>query len=168
MKARRAARRLAVDVLYEAEIRTTAPVQAFRAQQQGGWVVPTAEDADETPAVTDPEREVVDYAFALVEGVQAHQDEIDSLIETYADRWALRRMPVVDRNVARIALFELLWRDDVPVAVAINEAVELAKSLSTDDSGRFINGLLGRIVETQPSLAKKGRLPSQQEQSSPS
>jgi transcription antitermination protein NusB len=83
----------------------------------------------------------------LVEGVQANQADIDALIATHADRWALSRMPVVDRNVLRMALFELLWCDDVPPAVAINEAVELAKSLSTEDSGRFINGLLGRIAE---------------------
>ena len=79
--------------------------------------------------------------------MQAHQADIDALITTHADRWALNRMPVVDRNLLRIALFELLWCDDVPVPVAINEAVELAKALSTEDSGRFVNGLLGRIAE---------------------
>ncbi|MFP5298419.1 MAG: transcription antitermination protein NusB, partial [Actinomycetota bacterium] len=65
----------------------------------------------------------------------------------YADRWAIERMPVIDRNLIRMALFEVLWGDQVPVPVAINEAVELAKALSTEDSGRFINGLLGRIIE---------------------
>jgi N utilization substance protein B len=97
----------------------------------------------------DPDAGAVDYARELVGGVQAHQSSIDRLIERYADRWALERMPVVDRAVLRIALFELLWGGNVPVPVAINEAVELAKSLSTDDSGRFINGLLGRIVDDE-------------------
>jgi N utilization substance protein B len=104
--------------------------------------------ADDEPG---PERvlsdEAVAYAEAVVHGVQSHQADIDALIARYADRWAIQRMPVVDRTLLRIALYELLWRDDIPVAVAINEAVELAKELSTDDSGRFINGLLGRVVE---------------------
>jgi N utilization substance protein B len=81
--------------------------------------------------------------------VQAHQADIDRLIALYADRWAIERMPVVDRSLLRIAIYELLWRTDIPVPVAINEAVELAQELSTDDSGRFINGLLGRIVEQE-------------------
>ncbi|HVM35229.1 MAG TPA: transcription antitermination factor NusB, partial [Actinomycetota bacterium] len=78
-----------------------------------------------------------------------HQAELDELIVRYADRWAIDRMPVIDRSLVRMALFELLHSDDVPVAVVINEAVELAKELSTDDSGRFVNGLLGRIAERE-------------------
>jgi transcription antitermination factor NusB len=127
-----------------------SPVEAFDAQESGGWVVPAGDDDSEQPAPgSQVDSDAVRYARGLVEGVQAHQTEIDSLIESYADRWALQRMPVVDLSVLRIALFELLWDNDVPVAVAINEAVELAKSLSTDDSGRFINGLLGRIVDEE-------------------
>ena len=103
--------------------------------------------ASDDVAVTDPSAEALAYARDLVEGVQAHRADIDELIARYADRWELQRMPIVDRNLLRIGLFELLWGADVPVAVAINEAVELAKAMSTDDSGRFINGLLGRIVE---------------------
>src|SRR5918996_1150438 len=147
MKERRVARRLALDVLYEAEIRDVLPAEAFEAHRSGGWVVAGTED---DPG---PERRLSDdsvaYAEALTRGVQAHQADIDALIARYADRWAIQRMPVVDRTLLRIAMYELLWRDDIPVAVAINEAVELAKELSTDDSGRFINGLLGRIAETR-------------------
>ena len=102
------------------------------------------EEAGET---AEPSAEALARARLLVEGVQEHQADIDALIAAHADRWALNRMPVVDRNLLRIALFELLWCDDVPVPVAINEAVELAKALSTEDSGRFVNGLLGRIAE---------------------
>ena len=94
-----------------------------------------------------PSDEIVDYATKLIEGVQEHAPEIDRLIDKSAERWALERMPVVDRNLLRMGAFELLWMADVPTAVVINEAVELAKSLSTDESGRFVNGILGRIAQ---------------------
>ncbi|MGH2805938.1 MAG: transcription antitermination factor NusB [Actinomycetota bacterium] len=152
MQARRAARRLALDVLYEAEIRDVLPRDAFELRRSGGWVLPTTDDeASPEEAGEEPTEEALAYARYLTEGVEDHHADIDELITRYADRWAIQRMPVVDRNVIRIALFELLWADDVPVAVAINEAVELAKSFSTDDSGRFVNGLLGRIAETELS-----------------
>jgi transcription antitermination protein NusB len=144
---RRAARRLALDVLYEAEIRDELPVDRLAAHQSGGWVVPSAED--DTVEGGEPGPEVSAYARVLIEGVQEHQADIDALIARFADRWAIERMPIVDRTLIRIGVFELLWRDDVPTAVAINEAVELAKSLSTDDSGKFVNGLLGRVAENE-------------------
>jgi N utilization substance protein B len=93
------------------------------------------------PAEPDP------YAVELARGVEDHREEIDTLIRKFADRWSLERMPVIDRNVLRIAVFELAHRPEVPVGVAISEAVELAKRYSTDDSGRFVNGMLGRIAE---------------------
>ena len=149
MKARRAARRLALDVLYEAEIRDLLPLDAWADRSDEGWVLPPApgDEAEfEEPSGSPPEG-ALEYAGALVAGVQEHQAGLDELIARYADKWAIERMPVLDRNILRIALFELLQRPDVPVAVVINEAVELAKSLSTDDSGRFVNGLLGKLVE---------------------
>lgn len=151
MQLRSAARRLALDVLYEAEIRGWLPNEAFERHASSGWVVPAPGDqeGDGEPGSTEPPSdEVVAYALELVTGVQEHHAEIDELIARYADRWTIERMPMIDRNVIRIALFELLWGDDVPVPVAINEAVELVKALSTDDSGRFVNGLLGKIAET--------------------
>lgn len=150
MKERRLARRLALDVLYEAEIRGSLPTEALANHQRQGWVVPSSEDLGE-PSGPDEVRsdEAVAYASVLVKGVQEHHADIDALIVRYADRWAIERMPVIDRTLLRIALLEMLWSDDVPVAVAINEAVELAKMLSTDDSSRFVNGLLGRIAEEQ-------------------
>ena len=147
MKDRRQARQLAVDVLYEAEIRDLLPSEALRRRETGEWVVAPGEAS--ARAEDQPSSEAVEYARALVHGVQAHQADIDAVIVRYADRWALKRMPVVERTLLRIALFELLWRDDIPVPVAINEAVELAKDLSTEDSGRFVNGLLGRVVESE-------------------
>ena len=138
-------------MLYEAEIRGSLPLEALELRSNYGWVVPTASDQTETDGAADgdaPSSDAIAYARLLVTGVQEKQADIDELIATYADRWTIERMPVVDRNVVRIAVFELLWAEDVPVPVAINEAVELAKSMSTDDSGRFVNGLLGRIAET--------------------
>ncbi|MFN2488473.1 MAG: transcription antitermination factor NusB [Actinomycetota bacterium] len=139
-RSRRSARRLALDVLYEAEIRAWLPLEAYEARRAEGWV-------DDHAGGEEPAPEALEYARTLIEGVQRHQADLDALIARYADHWALQRMPVIDRNLLRISLVELLWGDDVPIAVSINEAVELAKSMSTDDSGRFINGLLGRIVE---------------------
>ncbi|HJR19600.1 MAG TPA: transcription antitermination factor NusB, partial [Actinomycetota bacterium] len=100
---------------------------------------PVAEVLADEPGVKEFTRE-------LVLGVIEHRTELDDLIRRYADRWALERMPIVDRNLLRIGIFELLHRDDIPPAVSINEAVELAKLLSTEDSGRFVNGLLGRVA----------------------
>ena len=145
---------MALDVLYEAEIRGVLPTEALDMRQAEGWVLPTdsSDELDGERADREPTVEVLQYASALIEGVQDHHAEVDELIARYADRWAIERMPVIDRTLLRMAIFELMWRDDIPVAVAINEAVELAKSLSTEDSGRFINGLLGKIVEKE-SLA---------------
>jgi len=87
------------------------------------------------------------YAVELARGVEDHRDEIDAVITKFADRWSIDRMPVIDRNLLRIAVFELGWQPGIPLGVAISEAVDLAKRYSTDDSGRFVNGMLGRIGE---------------------
>ena len=127
---RHAARTRALEMLYEADLKDR-PLAEVLANHL----------ADEEPP---PE-----FAVALVRGVHRHRDEIDGLIETHSRGWKLSRMPVVDRNVLRLGLFELLHSPDVPRAVAIDEAVELAKELSTEDSGRFVNGLLSRAVEAE-------------------
>ena len=88
-----------------------------------------------------------EFAVALVRGVYRHREQIDGLIEKHSREWKLSRMPIVDRNILRLGLFELLHSADIPRAVAIDEAVELAKELSTADSGRFVNGLLSRAVD---------------------
>jgi transcription antitermination protein NusB len=141
---RRAARELALDVLYQAEIRDQLPLEALALQERQGWFLGRDEIDHEEGAPAD---EVVRYARALVEGVQTHAAAIDAQIARFAQHWALDRMPVVDRNLLRAAVFELLWMPDVPTAVVINEAIELAKSHSTEDSGRFINGILGRVAD---------------------
>ena len=135
MTARGKARKKALDVLYEADLRGLSAVEVLDAK---------ADDADQ---VVNP------YTSELVYGVVEHADRIDDLLSTYSMGWTLDRMPAVDRNLLRIGTYELLWSDDVPPAVAISEAVELAKSLSTEESASFVNGLLARILEAKPKLA---------------
>jgi N utilization substance protein B len=127
--ARSKARKRAVDVLYAAQLRGADPLTLLAERI----------DTLETPPPND-------YAATLVEGVVAHRDRIDELLTEHAEGWTINRMPAVDLAVLRLGLYELLWASDVPDAVAIDEAVQLAKSLSTDDSPRFVNGLLGRIA----------------------
>jgi N utilization substance protein B len=127
--ARSKARKRAVDLLFEADLRQGDPV-ALLAERVGSPDVPP----------------ISGYTVVLVEGVVAHRDRIDELIGEHAQGWTLARMPMVDRAVLRLALYEMLWADDVDDAVAIDEAVELAKELSTDDSPRFVNGVLGAIA----------------------
>ncbi len=132
--ARSKARKRALDILFEAEQRD-APVLDLLAER-----------------ITLGSPPVPGYAADLVRGVATHAARIDELISQYAQGWTLDRMPAVDRNVLRIGVYELLWADDVPDAVAINEAVLLAQDLSTDASPAFVNGLLARIAELKPSL----------------
>jgi N utilization substance protein B len=132
MPARRKARKRALDVLYEADLRDLPPAH----------VMTTYLDRIEKPR---PDH--LDYTVSLVEGVAKNLDRIDELIGSYAEGWTIDRMPVVDRNLARIAVYELLYVGEIDDPVAISEAVELAKQMSTDDSPRFLNGILGRIAE---------------------
>lgn len=135
MSARTKARKRAIDILFESDLRSSDAVTTL---------------ADRLAASDPP---VPSYTVDLVEGVTGHQERIDELISSYAEGWTLARMPGVDRAIVRSAVFELLWQDDVPDAVVIDEAVELAKSLSTDESPKFVNGLLARLVQVKPELA---------------
>ncbi|QAY71088.1 transcription antitermination factor NusB [Xylanimonas protaetiae] len=136
MGARTKARKRAADILFEAEQRGFDPVRLLR-------------DRIEKPLTESP---VPQYAADVVEGVVAHRERIDELLETYSNGWTIERMPAVDRALLRIGTWEILFNADVPDAVAIDEAVDLASQLSTDDSPAFVNGLLGRIVELKPTL----------------
>jgi N utilization substance protein B len=149
MKERRLARRIALDVLYDSEIRSRLPTESLEERRRAGWSLPEGDEGEEGEALVEPSQETAAYAARLVKGIQERSAAIDSLIVEYVDRWAIQRMPVIDRNLLRIGVFELLWEKDIPVAVVINEAVELAKALSTDDSGRFINGVLGRVARVE-------------------
>jgi transcription antitermination protein NusB len=132
--ARSKARKRALDVLFEAELRGEPPLGVL-AQR-------AAETAPPLPS----------YAAELVRGVEAHRQRIDGLLAEHSHGWALERMPAVDRNVLRIGAYELLWEEGVPDAVAISEAVQLARDLSTDDSPAFVNGLLARLMALKPTL----------------
>jgi N utilization substance protein B len=132
MAARSKARKRAIDVLYEADVRGEDP-QALLAERL---------------AQADPP--VPDYSVELVEGVTGNLGPIDEVLGEHSEGWSVDRMPPVDRAVLRLALYELIVRDDVPDAVVIDEAVELAKSLSTDESPRFVNGVLGRVLRERP------------------
>ncbi len=135
MSARTKARKRALDVLYAADARNSDPLEVL------GERIDTVEAAP-----------LGEYAEVLVRGYAAHAEVIDDLLDEYAEGWTLERMPAVDRAILRIAVYELVYSADVPPAVAVDEAVELAKSLSTDNSPRFINGVLGQILTIAPKL----------------
>jgi N utilization substance protein B len=136
MSARSKARKRALDVLFESEQRSVPVLDTLAGRVSSG-----------EPAVSE-------YTVALVEGVVANTARIDELLTTYSQDWSLDRMPAVDRAILRLATFELLWRDDVPDAVVISEAVGLARQLSTDESPTFVNGLLARLLDLKPSLTR--------------
>lgn len=132
MSARTKARKRALDVLYEMDMRSAA-VDAVLGRR---------------------EKPLDDFALAIVHGVISHRARLDELIETYSQGWDLDRMPIVDRNLIRMAIYEMLYSEDVPDAVAIDEALDLARSLSTDESATFINGVLAQIAKAKPSLGR--------------
>ena len=134
MSARSKARKRALDFLYEADIKNVLAADLFKTRG-------SAELSQEP------------YVLTLITGVADHLSKIDELIITYAQGWDIDRMPPIDRNILRLAIFEILWEADVDLKVACDEAVELAKSLSTDESSSYINGVLGRIVKLKDSIA---------------
>lgn len=134
MGARTKARKRALDVLYASEVRREDPVGAL------------------DRAIADGEAPTNEYTAALVRGVVEHQTRIDDLLASYAQGWNLERMPAVDRNVLRLGVFEILYVDDVPDAVAVTEAMNLVRDLSTDESPAFVNGVLGSILRNKSTL----------------
>ena len=135
MSARSKSRKRALDILFEAEARGI-----------GAWGL-----LDDRIIAQDPP--VNEYTVVLVRGVVDNAARIDSLISTYSEGWALDRMPAVDRTVLRLGVFELLYVDDTPDAVAIAEAMNLVRDLSTDESPSFVNGVLGNILRNKPALS---------------
>jgi N utilization substance protein B len=131
--ARSKARKRALDFLYESDIKNVAARDLFA--NRGA-----SELSQES------------YVAELLTGVSEHIGKIDELIITYAQGWDMDRMPPIDRNILRLSLFEILWGSQIPVEVCIDEAVELAKSLSTEESSAYINGVLGRIVKIKDSI----------------
>ncbi len=139
MSARSKARKQTLDILYEADIRGTQPLDILASRDV------TEEGPDARP--------IRDYTRELITGVSEHRRKIDELNATYAQGWDMDRLPAVDRNIMRLALFEILWSDGLADAVAIDEALTLAKELSTDESAGYIHGVLGRIASIKDGLA---------------
>ena len=134
MAARSKARKRALDFLYEADIKNVSAKDLFT--QRG------ASELSQEP-----------YVGEIITGVTEHIGKIDELIITYAQGWDMDRMPPIDRNILRIALYEILWGNQIPIEVAADEAVELGKTLSTDESSAYINGVIGRIIKIKDSIA---------------
>jgi len=134
MSARSKARKRALDFLYEADIKKVSAAQLFSTRG--------AKELLQEP-----------YVLSLLTGVAEHLNKIDELIITYAQGWDMDRMPPIDRNILRIAIFEILWGQEIELQVACDEAVELAKTLSTDESSSYVNGVLGRIIKLKDSIA---------------
>ena len=134
MSARSKARKRALDVLFASELRRENPVEAL------------------DTAIADGEGPTNEYTAVLVRGVAEHQTRIDELLSEYSEGWTLGRMPAVDRNVLRLGVYELLYAEDVPDAVAVSEAMALVRDLSTDESPAFVNGILGNILRNKVTL----------------
>lgn len=134
MAARSKARKRALDIIFECEVRG----------------LPLGATLDERVIAGEPP--VNEYTVTLIRGIVDHQTRIDELISTYAQGWSLERMPAVDRNVLRLGVLEVLYVDDVPDAVAVSEAMNLVRELSTDESPAFVNGVLGNILRDKPAL----------------
>jgi N utilization substance protein B len=133
LSARSKARKRALDLIYASEMRNRSALEALDEQVQ--------------------DNPVNEYTIELVRGVTEHQARLDQVISSYVQGWTLDRMPAIDRNVLRLATYEVLYVDDVPDAVAVSEALNLVRDLSTDDSPAFVNGVLGNIVRDRETLA---------------
>jgi len=139
VSARSKARKQALDLLYESDIRGTDLLVLLESRE----VVEEGPDA----------RPIREYTRSLVEGIYEHKRKIDELISTYAQGWDMDRLPAVDRNILRLGIYEVLWIENLDDGIVIDEALSLAKDLSTDDSAGFIHGVLGRISSIKGSLA---------------
>ena len=139
MSARSKARKQALDLLYETDIRGTNLVETLVSR--------------DVPAEGPDARPIRDYTRELVNGVSDNRRKIDELITTYAQGWDMDRLPAVDRNILRLGIYEILWAKDVPTSVAIDESLVLAKELSSDDSSKYIHGVLGRIASIKETIS---------------
>jgi N utilization substance protein B len=139
VSARSKARKQSLDLLYEGDIRGQEPAQLLALRD----LVEEGPDA----------RPIREYTKELISGISDNRRKIDELISTYAKGWDMDRLPAVDRNILRLGIYEILWCKDLDDAIAIDEALNLARELSTDDSAGYIHGVLGRISDIKDSLA---------------
>lgn len=155
MGVRREARERAVQFLYQHDLNAPPDLDAalehfWRSQQQAREGAATSDNGAqlaEPAAPTAHEAAIRLFADPLIRGAIEHRDECDGIIQKFAQNWSLHRIAAVDRNVLRLAIYEMFHRDDIPPVVSINEAVDIAKKFSTQDSGKFVNGLLDRIKQ---------------------
>jgi N utilization substance protein B len=134
VSARGKARKRALDILFESDLRSSSAIELLSSRPP--------EDLSQGQ-----------YSAEIVRGVNEHREKIDELIVTYAEGWDMDRMPAIDRNILRISIFEILWNPELDDAVAVSQAIELATELSTEKSPAYINGVLGRIIVLKPSFA---------------
>jgi N utilization substance protein B len=139
VSARSKARKQALDLLYETDIRGTNLVETLISR--------------DVPVDGPDARPIREYTRQLVNGVSDNRRKIDELITTYAQGWDMDRLPAVDRNILRLGIFEILWSAEVPTSVAIDEALVLAKELSSDESSKYIHGVLGRIASKKDTIS---------------
>jgi len=139
VSARSKARKQALDLMYETDIRGTNVLETLASR--------------DIPAEGPDARPIREYTRELVVGVSDNRRKIDELITTYAQGWDMDRLPAVDRNILRLGIYEILWSTDVPTSVAIDEALDLAKELSSDDSSKYIHGVLGRIASIKDTIS---------------
>jgi N utilization substance protein B len=140
VSARSKARKQALDILYESDIRSSDPAMTLEARDI------TEEGPDARP--------IREFTRELISGVSENKRKIDELIATYAQGWDMDRLAAVDRNILRLGIYEIVWNDDLADGIAIDEAITLAKDLSTDDSATFIHGLLGKISSIKESVVR--------------
>ena len=140
MSARSKARKQTLDLLYESDIRGSSAADLLVLR--------------DVPDESQDARPIRDFTKALIGGISENRRKIDELITTYAQGWDMDRLPAVDRNILRLAIYEIIWSDDVEDAVAIDEALNLARDLSTDESAGYIHGVLGRISTIKASIAR--------------
>jgi N utilization substance protein B len=131
MRKRRVERKLALEVLFTLELNPQPVEEILKNRKLARRSLPS------------------DFGMKLIRGVLEHKKDLDKLIDKYAENWRVERMPLTDRNILRLALYEIIYENQIPYGVSINEAVELAKLYGTEDSGRFVNGVLGKVVREE-------------------
>ncbi|MBB3127563.1 N utilization substance protein B [Paenibacillus rhizosphaerae] len=146
MMKRRLARELVVQCLYQMEMNEATSEEALEMLLEDA-----AEENDTERTITD-EAELKEYVLGLVNGIWGSKKAVDDLLENYLKGWQMSRLSKVDRQILRLAAYEMLYRDDVPAKVAVNEAIELAKHFGTEDSGKFVNGVLGNMIRELDQL----------------
>jgi N utilization substance protein B len=146
---RRVAREIALQSLYQMEMNEVSPKEAVAS------AVHEAENDNEAELDVTGDKLSSEYIFELVEGTYTNKKNIDEMLEEYLKGWQMDRLSRIDREVLRLAVYEMVYRDDVPPKVVVNEAIELSKHFGTDESGKFVNGVLGKMIKELDGLKQK-------------